>query len=94
MNFKREHSYKLKPFEEQLYKEVMYDARPSHMINEQVTHLNQLKRVRSKSLVRNLTAFHEEAKEQILYPRHKPIPLRVTNVHDEKSNLVDPFAYL
>ena len=30
MSFKREHKYKLKIYEEQLYKEVMYDARPGY----------------------------------------------------------------
>ena len=31
MSFKREHKYDLKIYEEQLYKEVMFDARPSHV---------------------------------------------------------------
>ena len=31
MRFKREHRYDLKPYEEQIYKEVVFDARPNSM---------------------------------------------------------------
>ena len=43
-NFKREHKYKLQPYEEQLYKEVLYDGRPKNMMDEEVNRRNLLKK--------------------------------------------------
>ena len=55
MSFKREHKYKLQIYEEQLYKEVMYDARPGFEQNESMRFDNKLKKVKSDTTIRNLT---------------------------------------
>lgn len=47
MSFKREHKYKLKIYEEQLYKEVMYDARPGYEQDESMRFNNKLKKVQA-----------------------------------------------
>jgi len=47
LSFKREHKYNLKIYEEQLYKEVMYDARPSYEQEETMKFGNKLKKVKA-----------------------------------------------
>jgi hypothetical protein len=71
MPFKREHNYSLQPFEEQLYKEVMFDARPTNLIQEEYRLFNKHKKVTSNTLIRNLDTFHKEAKRDIPFPNHK-----------------------
>ena len=57
MSFKREHKYDLEIYEERLYKEVMFDARPSYAQDEEITRGNLLKKVKSPNVVRNM---HEQ----------------------------------
>ena len=54
-NFKREHKYDLKIYEEMLYKEVLYDARPNQGNAEETRHNNKLKKARASGFLRNFT---------------------------------------
>jgi hypothetical protein len=57
MKFKSEHKYDLKLFEERLYKEVVYDARPNNIPTqeEEYKFMNPLKRAnKGGTRVRNL----------------------------------------
>ena len=71
MSFKREHKYSLKIHEEQLYKEVMFDARPSYLQGESIKFRNSLKKVSGQSDIRNLNEFIKEAKKVAWWPKHK-----------------------
>lgn len=58
MRFKREHEYKLEKYEEQLYKEVMFDLRGDKGAEEDVNQANPLKKARMPTNIRNLDEFH------------------------------------
>ena len=70
MRFKREHRYDMKPYEEQVYKEVVFDARPSSMQMEHTRQRNMLRKGRSsksgaglyRNLSENLPKLMESAK--------------------------------
>ena len=74
LSFKREHQYNLEMFEEQLYKEVMYDARPKHLIHEDINYTPLLKKVKKPGAIRNMPEHHAEVEKIIQWPVHKKIP--------------------
>ena len=47
MGFKREHEYKVQMYEEQLYKEVVYDTRKNASADEEYRYMNPLKKAKS-----------------------------------------------
>jgi hypothetical protein len=55
MSFKREHKYNLKIYEEQLYKEVMFDARPDLEQTEETRWNNKLKKAKASGATRNIS---------------------------------------
>jgi hypothetical protein len=65
MSFKREHKYDLKIYEEQLYKEVMFDARPNTDITEEYRRNNTLKKAKYSGSIRNMTKDYDEVKKVI-----------------------------
>lgn len=93
MSFKREHQYSLKIYEEQLYKEVMFDARPTTDITEEYRRNNTLKKAKYSGAIRNLNKDYEEVKKIITYPFHKKVGYKIQNMH-ETASLVDPFHWV
>ena len=71
LQFKREHKYELELHEEQLYKEVMFDARPSYLQLDHHTQKNQLKKARAGNAMRNVHQESEQMKKIIEWPEHK-----------------------
>lgn len=70
MRFKREHKYKLEKYEERLYKEVIYDARPN-LDTEEVRVLgNPLKKSHTPSKIRYLNETALEAQKIARWPIH------------------------
>jgi len=65
MSFKREHKYQLEIYEERLYKEVMFDARPAHAHGEELRHGNLLKKARAANMIRNMHEKYDEVKEMV-----------------------------
>ena len=63
MQFKREHKYDLKIYEEQLYKEVMFDARPNYDQTEEYRLNNTLKKAKAGGFIRNTTVEYEKVKK-------------------------------
>ena len=62
MKFKREHKYDVKMYEEQLYKEVVYDTRLNATEAEEFRFMNPLKKSRPGGVhMRNLHKTHQEA---------------------------------
>ena len=60
MNFKREHKYDMKMYEEQLYKEVVYDTRVNATEAEEFRKMNPLKKARpGGGQIRNLKQAQE-----------------------------------
>lgn len=57
-DYKREHRYTLKMYEEQLYKEVVYDIRDDAVHLDQFNQINPLKAAKKSARIRNL---HESA---------------------------------
>ena len=53
-DYKREHRYNLNMYEEQLYKEVLFDTRENAVTLDQFSHFNPLKRAKKTANVRNL----------------------------------------
>jgi hypothetical protein len=62
MSFKREHKYNLKIYEEQLYKEVMFDARPNELQSEEYFRNNTLNKAKMSGAIRNITQEYEKVK--------------------------------
>lgn len=53
MRYKREHQYTLQNYEEKLYKEVVYDARPDLQPDEVRLFANPLKKSKTPTKIRN-----------------------------------------
>ena len=98
MSFKREHKYNLEIYEERLYKEVMYDARPSHAHGEELQYGNPLKKAKARNMIRNMHEKYDEIKEIVQWPVHKRMSHKMTNIHEkgnEKSKVVnDPYHWV
>ena len=62
MKYKREHKYKIEMYEEQLYKEVVYDVRKNAQEDEEYKIMNPLKKPRKGgSSIRNIqTEFNKQ----------------------------------
>lgn len=69
MRFKREHQYTLEKYEERLYKEVIYDARPNMDLDEVKVLANPLKKAKVPTKIRNI----DEAAKAGLKAAHWPI---------------------
>ena len=96
MKFKREHRYDLRPYEEQLYKEVVFDARPNSMQLEHTRNLNLLKKGRASlagaGVFRNLSENLPEMMDRARWPEHKRIPYKLNAKFGK--NMVDPFHWI
>ena len=77
MSFKREHKYNLKIYEEQLYKEVMFDARPDLDQTEETRWNNTLKKAKASGATRNVSKQYDEIKDIVPWPSHKKIPHKI-----------------
>jgi hypothetical protein len=53
-DYKREHRYNLNMYEEQLYKEVLFDTRENAVMLDQFNHFNPLKRAKKTASVINI----------------------------------------
>ena len=72
-------------YEEQLYKEVMYDARPKTMIHEDINYSPLLKKVKRPAAIRNVQEHLREVEEIVRWPTHKKIPHTVSNMHEDEK---------
>ena len=80
MKFKREHKYKVEMYEEQLYKEVVYDTRVNATEAEEYKHMNPLKKSRKGGTrTRNLHEESKEAQDAASAPTHTRMPVLVQN---------------
>ena len=70
MRFKREHQYTLERYEERLYKEVIYDARPNMELDEIYVVANPLKKAKVPSKIRNITEAAKEGLKAARWPIH------------------------
>lgn len=61
MKFKREHKYTIEKYEEQLYKEVLYDLRPGLIGDDDFKITNPLKKAKYPSKIRNIEETSMEA---------------------------------
>jgi len=80
MEFKREHKYTTAIYEEQLYKEVVYDTR-QNTTEEEFKVSNPLKKTKKGAFFtsRNLTQTAKEAQELAEAPLHMRKPTPVEN---------------
>ena len=81
MKYKREHKYKIEMYEEQLYKEVVYDTRVDASEIEEYKYMNPLKKPRKGGArIRNLHEESKEAQDAIKAPpTHTRMPVLVQN---------------
>ena len=80
MKFKREHKYNVEMYEEQLYKEVVYDTRVDASEAEEFKYMNPLKKARKGGArIRNLQEESKEAQDAIQAPTHTRMPVLVQN---------------
>ena len=71
MKYRREHKYGVEMYEEQLYKEVVYDTRIDATEVEEFRYMNPLKKSSPRAgKFRNLTEVQQEASEMIGAPFH------------------------
>jgi hypothetical protein len=101
MSFKREHTYKLKMHEEQLYKEVMFDPRDRFEHQEEVRMENLMRKVKNPGVIRNFAETHEEGMKFVPFPVHPRLPVKVQNMHEghttvgqDQGHVMDPYHYL
>ena len=77
MRFKREHQYTLEKYEERLYKEVIYDARPNTQMDEVKVIANPLKKAKVPTKIRNMNEMAIEGLKAARWPIHPQRPHRV-----------------
>ena len=95
MEFKREHKYELLGHEEQLYKEVVYDARPKEAaaLEQEFQSVNTLKKSGS-SRVRNIHEFAKEAANAATAPSYMKRPTKISHIpFTSEPQGIDPFDY-
>lgn len=105
MKYKREHKYDLKMYEEQLYKEVVYDTRLDATEKEEFRFMNPLKKVRQwadPTFGRNYIEDAKNAEELARSPIHlrKHTKIRpLYSAHSDKSSnnkqveVTDPYDH-
>lgn len=95
MKFKREHQYTLERYEERLYKEVIYDARPNMEMDEVFVLHNPLKKAKIPSKIRNMNEAAQEGQKIARWPIHPQRPHKITNMHEPTTaKLVDPYHWV
>lgn len=95
MRFKREHQYTLEKYEERLYKEVIYDARPGLELDEVKVLANPLKKAKAPSRIRNMEEAARAGLKAAHWPIHPQRPHRVQNMHEpSNSKVVDPYHWM
>ena len=98
MKYKREHKYETALYEEQLYKEVVYDTRIDATEAEEYRFMNPLKKARPGSgQIRNLTEVQEVMAEKVAAPLHlrkrTPFAHPYPEMNTKKSRMFDPYDY-
>ena len=73
IKFKREHQYEILKHEEQLYKEVMYDMRPTVTQDEELA-MNPLKKAKYAGKIRNSREIYDAALKEARWPIHMKKP--------------------
>ena len=99
MKFKREHKYDLQIYDEQLYKEVIYDTRKNATEVESYRYTNPLKKARKGGgQIRNMHKHMEELEDLMIAPMHQRKQTPYSHLHREmnpiKNKMYDPYAYL
>lgn len=98
MRFKREHKYETKMYEEQLYKEVVFDTRTNATEVEEYRSMNPLMKARGGGgRLRNLQEHAKKISELARAPYHQRKKTPVTHMHPElnskKMKAYDPYGY-
>ena len=99
MKFKREHKYDMQIYDEQLYKEVVYDTRTNATEAESFRYTNPLKKARKGGgQIRNIQQYMQEMEEFMVAPIHQRKQTPYSHLHREmnpiKSKMYDPYAFL
>ena len=99
MKFKREHKYDMKIYEEQLYKEVVYDTRKHATEVESKMYNNPLKKARGGGgQIRNIQQYMQDIEDYMVAPVHQRKETPYSHLHREmnpiKGKMHDPYAYL
>lgn len=99
MKYKREHTYGIQMYEEQLYKEVVYDTRVDATEVEEYRFMNPLKKARpGGGQFRNLTEAQQHAHDIISAPIHARKKTPFMHMHSDlnprgKTKMFDPYGY-
>ena len=95
MKYKREHKYKVEMYEEQLYKEVVYDTRSNATEAEEYKFMNPLKKSRKGGTrIRNINQEAKDAQERAHVPAHTRRPVLVQNAQQAaEDRIYDPYDY-
>ena len=99
MKFKREHKYQTEIYEEQLYKEVVYDTRVDATEKEEFRFMNPLKKARpGGGGNRNLAEAAKLGAELAQSPLHQRKRRDFLHLHPElnskRTKMYDPYSYM